>query len=856
MKLNNYSLFAAATMLFAATSCSQEESLAPEPVSELVSFSVSLQGIGQSRAVNAGDGMTATNLYYEIYQGKGDTRKKVLDNYGDDKTENLDIVSLTGGKAEIKLPLLRGEKYDVIFWAQAAIDKSIYDPTNLESISVNYEGANANQEAYDAFFCGLPDFQATSNVTEVELKRPFAQLNFGSTEDDWNQALAVIDETNAPVTHSEVHVTNLATTFDALYGDASGEQDVTFTKSIINGDEFVQTFQAKDDTYYFLAMNYLLVPGQATSAQYEEDKTLVKSTTNVTATFWRGGQELFTIGQLPNVAIQRNYRTNIIGELLAADKTFVIEVVPAFIDDEIIPDTDAERLMMAAAIGGEVTLSGDVTLPQPLTVQYDMTIDLNGYTISYSSDVNAHSQMIKVNSGTTLTVKDATNNGKISYKYTGAGDPTFGWGTYTIYNSGKLVVDGGTIEMDCSLNDETTVKHMYSAIQQINNNSATTIINGGKVSTPTYRSVRINSGTLTVNAGTLEGQVWMQPFAENTAIAINGGSFEPKGADGSSVFVTNDSKVVNLTVTGGTFATKIGASAFDKEGVKGSVSGGTFGVKPNENLIAEGYTVSEICEANDEQVYVVTKAITNVQEFLAALENTENGDVIALTSDIDLTETITLDGVEAHIALNGHSFNATSNESRPFNLINGASLTICAEDAEFDCGKFGLVNITEGTLTINGGTFTNEQGNNGAFIKVDGSEEVVINLNNVIYKAGTTDSGVLRTGSENVTVNVDGGEYEAGFGFLIYNGSIKNATISATNTGNGYPAVYSMGDNVTVEGCTIESAGHAIAVSHGKTITVNNCTWTGDYGTTSKMKAGCVAIINIDGVQKYKKTSN
>ena len=252
------------------------------------------------------------------------------------------------------------------------------------------------------------------------------------------------------------------------------------------------------------------------------------------------------------------------------------------------------------------------------------------------------------------------------------------------------------------------------------------------------------------------------------------------------------------------------------------------------------------------------------------------GKPVKLEADVDLTDVIDVTD-DAYIDLNGYTLNASANESRPFNVADGATLTIDAEGAEIDCGKYGLVNMTEGTLTINGGTFTNDEGNNGSFIKVSGDEEMVINLNNVTYKAGTTDSGVLRTVGDNVTVNVVGGTYEAGMGFIVANGSITDAEITATNTANMWPAVYAAGD-ITVSGCTIKSSCHAVAVAGGKTVTVENCnvevpagklafqvfssggtinvnntTYTGIYGTTGKMSSGCVAVINIDGVEVYRK---
>ena len=318
MKKNYYSLFAAAMML-AATSCSQEEYFAQSSSTEKVTFEVNLEGAAQSRTT--GDGLTATRLYYEVYQGA----RKVLDNYGEGA--NRDLVTLNGGKATIEMPLLRGEKYNIMFWAQA--DGSIYNPADLQNITVSYGDATANNEAYDAFFYGEQNFEPNNNVTKIELRRPFAQLNIGTTEADWNKAIEMIDGTYKPVTTSKVTVSGLATEFDVLTGNATGSQDYTFKAEALLNDangEPTETFTAKNGgTYYNLAMNYLMVPGQVTAETPE-----VKSTTNVTATFWRNTEELFTLENIVNVPIQRNWRTNIIGNLLADNKTFEIEIVPGF----------------------------------------------------------------------------------------------------------------------------------------------------------------------------------------------------------------------------------------------------------------------------------------------------------------------------------------------------------------------------------------------------------------------------------------------------------------------------------------------------------------------------------------------
>ena len=66
------------------------------------------------------------------------------------------------------------------------------------------------------------------------------------------------------------------------------------------------------------------------------------------------------------------------------------------------------------------------------------------------------------------------------------------------------------------------------------------------------------------------------------------------------------------------------------------------------------------------------------------------------------------------------------------------------------------------------------------------------------------------------------------------------------------------GATLTLNNCEVYAGSDAGALafqvfSSGGTINVNNTTYTGGYGTTGKMKSGCVAIINIDGIEVYRK---
>ena len=264
--------------------------------------------------------------------------------------------------------------------------------------------------------------------------------------------------------------------------------------------------------------------------------------------------------------------------------------VPALVAVAQIGEQKFETLEDAISVGGEITLLTDIVLEDTLVIPAGkiVTLNLAGYTISQAKACTGNYNMI-LNKGT-LTI---TGNGKISFTDTGAGDPAFGWGSYTVRNEGTLIVENGTIE-HLGQQNIGGVKHMYCAIFQY---SGSTVINGGTISTPTYRSVRLWKGDMTINGGAFEGQVWVQSVDSTAKLTINDGTFAPRGVDGSSVFVGNvDSNgkhhEVELSITGGNFTTKIGCN--DVEKLAGDlIVGGTFtesaAQNTNSGLIADGY---------------------------------------------------------------------------------------------------------------------------------------------------------------------------------------------------------------------------------------------------------------------------
>ena len=249
------------------------------------------------------------------------------------------------------------------------------------------------------------------------------------------------------------------------------------------------------------------------------------------------------------------------------------------------------RTRSEAVLGAETITRDQITIPAGKT----LTLNLNGHSIRGEKACTESFQMID-NKGTLII----TGNGSISFKDTSAGDPSFGWGSYTIRNEGTLIVENGTIE---HLGEQT--QHMFCAIFQY---CGSTTINGGTISTPNYRSARLWMGDMTINGGNFEGQLWVQAVDNTAELTINGGTFAPRGRDGSSVFITNDQRTVGLTVTGGYFNTKIGSSnTTNFTSGSGMVTGGTFTESAKTNTKAELLATGYQFVANGDGTYDVKK---------------------------------------------------------------------------------------------------------------------------------------------------------------------------------------------------------------------------------------------------------
>ena len=315
-------MFAAAGMLF-ATSCSNDELDVVQSGNEAqVTFSLAAEGGIATRAIS--DGTGAKKLVYAVYNASGELIETIANT--DVNGQIVDNSAFDNGLTEnVTITLAKGQQYTVAFWAQNP-NCTAYTTTDLKNVTIDYAGLN-NDETRDAFF-KAETFTVTGNTEiDVVLKRPFAQINVGVYQTDWDAAKA----SGIEIEKSKVTIENAATSINLLTGEVGGEQTVEYGFDIIPAQfatpETLDVDLDKDGTkenYVYLSMSYILAndetTGYAKTALEDLDFTFAPIS---------GNNINFSEG-LNAVPVQRNWRTNIIGKILTGDVTFKITIDPIY----------------------------------------------------------------------------------------------------------------------------------------------------------------------------------------------------------------------------------------------------------------------------------------------------------------------------------------------------------------------------------------------------------------------------------------------------------------------------------------------------------------------------------------------
>ena len=495
----------AAAVLFGAASCVKEDISSSLSKGEVeVAFTVNMADLG-TRAI--GEANYIDVVYLGVYEQNSTTPLTGLV-----EADGYDVIN---GVANFSVVLLKDKKYDLVFWAQ---DKDVncysIDWDNRE-LTIDYATVASQDEARDAFFLVQNDFHAGHDETVFRLHRPFAQLNAGlSAEDVENIKNNGVDVDNL---YSAVVVKNVAQTLD-LGSETPGAVSNPTAVGFASAAKPTQALTVNGVEYNYLSMNYLLV----------NEKQNVDITYSIVE---NGAGETPYVRPYYNVPVQRNYRTNIIGNLISSPMDFTV-IIDANFDAEygveggVVSATVKNVEQLTAALADEdidtIVLAADINLNEEATraaitsievkAGRTLTIDLNGYTLSGVESETKSFGLI--NNKGNLTINDSKGNGAIKLTAT----ENRGWNAYSSVISSSvgavLVVNGGTIEHLGG----TDMAYGIDILTNGKGTSSVATINGGHIKS-TYRAVRqfLNgieaNNSLTVNGGVIEGankSIWMQ----------------------------------------------------------------------------------------------------------------------------------------------------------------------------------------------------------------------------------------------------------------------------------------------------------------------------------------------------------
>ena len=585
MKKTLFLAVAAVTALFSACSCDE---LATNGATDGNMVNVTFNADFDQTLVTRGvagesDGTAATKLYVAVYN-KDKQLIEAISHIGTTNSQAIETVS--GKAATVNFQLVKGQTYSFVFWAQnpnATTGAVVFDPTTGK-VAVDYSKITANDETLDAFTAHVNDLTVTGALSQnVTLKRPWAQVNYGSAQADWDAAVAA----GITVAKSKVTVNNVYTTLNALNGEVEGDAttaDVVLAANTIPAKAATpRTLTVSGTNYKYIGLNYLLVGNEGQQSLIKADLQIFKE-----------GDDNTPVNTLAfsNVPVQRNYRTNIIGNLLTSQTQFSITLDEMYEGDRNIDAAPKPAVNVANADELITALSDGSGFKQYGIVKLTEDIDMTGKTARFSLN------------GYNGSFKNLTLDGD-GHKITGLTTPLFSgtWAGDTQLAIQNLTIEGANIVETSADHPGTGVficgisatKSVLFDNCHIKNCNLTTSHYGGGFFTyadgynnpndgPVFQTVIIRNSSVegctfkakkSVGAicGHATGNAWTKIQVENTVVKDNtiintnnrkdnvGAVLGTVGVAGTeSNGLTGGTYLVNLTVTGNTVKYTDGSS--------------------------------------------------------------------------------------------------------------------------------------------------------------------------------------------------------------------------------------------------------------------------------------------------------
>ncbi len=439
-----------------------------------------------------------------------------------------------------------------------------------------------------------------------------------------------------------------------------------------------------------------------------------------------------------------------------------------------------KEAIRAANAGDTVTLLADVNLDSAQTISKQLTLDLNGKTISSTAY-----RTIQLNAGADLTVKDSASGGKITNTYTGKAYPA------TIYLNAagtKFTLEGGTIESDPNVTSLQSV-----AINSEKSKACEVNIKGGSVIVPEAATegrgivASTNSMTLKISGGTITGGLHGVDAYSGSTVNITGGEITAHYVDTGVIKEAYGMRLTgtaNVTVAGGTITgVKMNDNGNDLPKVtlaSGRVNGSFYSIvtsyKPQpEFTVAENAT---IVLGNDSAAKFLPDTVKLVQNS----DGTYGVKAGAYVAQIGETTYETLEAAFAH-----------AKDGDTITLLTDCSGNGIVVEKEKFTDKGLIVDFNNHTYTV-GGVLVGSSGtkSNGFQLNKD---------NKITFRNGAIYGDASVAGDD--TTNWTGAP-----AILIQN--YCDLTLSGMKVSGGSNTVYTMSNNcgnVVIENTTINAGG-------------------------------------------------
>lgn len=419
MNKNLFKTFAIAAMAVLAGACAKEQVASGDGETVEMTFNVD---VPETTITTKGlsDAAQVDELICQVFlKGAKDENKHFVYTPVPELTQNVAVV---GGKATVKFSLVKGQTYSFAFWAQTS-ETGYYNTDDLRSVTMNTNLVKANDPKMDAFFAIKDEARVTVSYSKkVSLKRALAQVNFGTKKYSGRS-----DELKAQ--KSYVTLTGVPNVFHPfMSGDSfacEGSETVKFNEKEVISDE---TLSVNDAEYSYLASVYVFA--------LNPNNTITDASAVVTLS---NGKT--TTIKAPNVPVKRNFRTNILGDLLTVDAVWNVDVAPEFEGGDTY-DSVAAHL----EAGKEVTLSEDYFVADEskgvtLGVGVTSVLNLNGKKFSNKNGLKDNKAALQVHG-------DLTINGDGEVYCEGGADNN----AIIVEQGGHLVINGGTYNVGAKSN--------------------------------------------------------------------------------------------------------------------------------------------------------------------------------------------------------------------------------------------------------------------------------------------------------------------------------------------------------------------------------------------------------------------